>query len=165
MWTIPPTCPLMLSDREGISCISVGSGNVGARNGGRLRGAPAFAAIFLGDALKGASVILLGRYLNYAEPLLLLGLGFAIIGHIKPITLKFKGGKGVSTFIGGMLALEPWLAFVIIISFLVLYPFTKSFTLSGLGAFLAIPATIMIKSGNWLSCVISLSLCCFGKIS
>lgn len=135
-----------------------GSGNVGARNAGRLHGKKAFVLIFLGDALKGALVIWLARYLEFSAPIQLLGLGMAMIGHLKPVTLKFKGGKGISTFIGGMIMFEPLLILVIIIGFLVLYPFTKSFTFAGLGAFLLIPVFLVINHVDWISCVFAVCL-------
>lgn len=116
-----------------------GSGNVGARNAGRVHGKVSFVFTFLGDALKGVLVVFIGEYFNLAPELLLVGLGFAILGHVKPITLKFKGGMGISTFIGGMIAFEPMSALILIIGFILLYPFLKSFTFAGLGSFILLP--------------------------
>lgn len=123
-----------------------GSGNVGARNVGRLYGKSFFLFTFIGDACKGAAVIVVGSYMQVSNELQLIGLGLAIIGHLKPILLRFQGGKGVSTFIGGMLAYDPLIALVLIGSFLVTYPFTKSFTKSGLGSFIVIPIYLLIQS-------------------
>ncbi|WP_108671928.1 glycerol-3-phosphate acyltransferase [Peribacillus acanthi] len=117
----------------------LGSGNVGARNAGRLFGKKFFVITFLGDALKGALVIYLGQSLDYSPGVQLVGLELAVIGHILPVVLRFNGGKGVSTFIGGMLAFNPLVAVVIIGAFLIMYPFTKSFTIAGLGSLLMIP--------------------------
>jgi glycerol-3-phosphate acyltransferase PlsY len=103
-------------------------------------------------------VILIGRYLHFPEYVQLIGLGMAILGHIKPAALKFKGGKGISTFIGGMICFEPLLIAVILLAFFALYPFTKSFTFSGLGAFLFIPIFLFFKHKQWLTCVIELTL-------
>lgn len=133
-----------------------GTGNVGARNAGRLHGKTAFVLIFLGDAMKGALVILAARYLQFSEPIQLLGLTLAIFGHLKPITLKFKGGKGISTFIGGIIAFDPLTVPVIILAFGVLYPFLKSFTMAGLGTFLFIPLVLFIKNNDWLSCILEI---------
>ncbi|WP_312469731.1 glycerol-3-phosphate acyltransferase [Neobacillus sp.] len=135
-----------------------GSGNVGARNAGRLHGKKAFVIIFLGDALKGVSVILIARYLHFPEYIQMFGLGMAILGHIKPVALKFKGGKGISTFIGGMICFDPLLIPIILVGFFALYPFTKSFTFAGLGAFLAIPIFLFFKSYNWITCVMALAI-------
>lgn len=133
-----------------------GTGNVGARNAGRLYGKTAFVLIFLGDALKGALVVLAARYFEFSEPIQLLGLTLAILGHLKPISLKFKGGKGISTFIGGIIAFDPITVPVIILAFAVLYPFLKSFTFAGLGTFLFIPVVLFIKNNDWLSCILEI---------
>lgn len=135
-----------------------GSGNVGARNAGRQHGKTAFVLIFLGDALKGVLVILAARYLQFSDTVQLIGLALAILGHIKPITLKFKGGKGISTFIGGIITFEPILVIVIILGFSILYTFKKSFTLAGMGAFLFIPVVLVLKNNDWLSCTIALGI-------
>lgn len=119
-----------------------GSGNPGARNIGRLYGKKAFIITFLGDALKGSLVIVVGKYLQITEIETLVGLTLAVIGHIKPILFQFKGGKGISTFIGGIITFEPLLALVIIIGFLLFYPFTKSFTIAGLAAICLIPFSV-----------------------
>lgn len=126
-----------------------GSGNVGARNAGRVHGKTSFVLTFLGDAFKGAAVILAGRYFGFTDEMILVGLGFALLGHIKPITLNFKGGMGISTFIGGMLAFEPLVAIVLISVFLLIYPFVKSFTFAGLGAFSIIPFSLFLLERSW----------------
>jgi acyl phosphate:glycerol-3-phosphate acyltransferase len=130
-----------------------GSGNVGARNAGRYHGKKAFIVIFLGDALKGVVVVIGAEILHFPDYIQLLGLGAAIIGHIKPIAMGFRGGKGISTFIGGIIAFDPLIVPVIILGFLILYPFTKSFTFSGLGAFLLIPIFYIYRDYDWISCV------------
>lgn len=120
----------------------IGSGNPGARNAGRLFGKKAFIFTFLGDALKGSIVILFGDILDLTETEKFIGLTLAVIGHIKPIMFRLKGGKGISTYIGGIITFAPWLALIIIIGFLITYPFTKSFTISGLISFCFIPFSV-----------------------
>lgn len=137
-----------------------GSGNVGARNAGRLHGKIAFILIFLGDALKGAGVVVGAIMLHFPEYVQLLGLALAIIGHIKPVTLMFRGGKGISTFIGGVIAFNPLLIPFILLTFLIIYPFSKSFTFSGLGAFLVIPICLVYQGYDWLSCLIITGILC-----
>lgn len=119
-----------------------GSGNPGARNIGRLYGKKAFVITFLGDAFKGSLVIIIGRYFHFSELEILVCLTAAVTGHIKPLLYRLHGGKGISTFIGGMITFEPLLAIVIIIGFLLFYPFSKSFTISGLAAFCFIPFAV-----------------------
>lgn len=117
----------------------IGSGNPGARNAGRLYGRKAFVITFLGDALKGAAVAAVCSFFHLSESETLLAIFFTILGHIKPIFHKFKGGKGVSTYIGGMIAFEPMITLVIILGFILWYPFVRSFTFAGLGTFLLVP--------------------------
>lgn len=135
-----------------------GSGSVGARNAGRVHGKQAFILTFLGDALKGVLVILLARFLHFSNELELIGLALAILGHIKPIMLRFKGGKGISTFIGGMIIFEPIMIPVIIMSFLLLYILLKSFTFAGLTAFLLFPITLFYLDYSVLSCLLAIGM-------
>lgn len=110
----------------------------------------------MGDAIKGGIVILVARSIHLADETALIGLFLAILGHIKPITLQFKGGKGISTFIGGMITFEPLTAAAIIAGFILIYPFIKSFTLAGLSAFLLIPLTFLYLDYSLISCAISI---------
>jgi glycerol-3-phosphate acyltransferase PlsY len=84
---------------------AIGSGNIGATNVLRTGRKGLAAATLLGDALKGtAAVLLASRFGDDAA--LVAGLG-AFLGHLFPAWLGFKGGKGVATFIGVLLALSP----------------------------------------------------------
>ena len=88
---------------------AVGSGNIGATNVLRTGRKGLAAATLLGDALKGTAAVLLVSYLYGQHPrgpdlALIAGLG-AFVGHVFPVWLKFKGGKGVATYIGVLLAL------------------------------------------------------------
>ena len=81
----------------------IGSGNIGATNVLRTGNKKAAALTLIFDAAKGAVVLLLAR--NFAgEDAAQLAAVMAMLGHCFPIWLKFKGGKGVATFLGIMLA-------------------------------------------------------------
>lgn len=123
-----------------------GSGNPGARNAGRVLGKKAFVATFIGDALKGAVAVLIARWLGFAAPVELLALFVVVLGHNYPVWLRFRGGMGVSTFIGGMLAFNPLLFVVFVGLFVVFYPFLKSFTIAGLSAVVWMPTLVLIFS-------------------
>lgn len=93
---------------------SFGSGNPGATN--VLRGGNKVAALLtlLGDAAKGWLAVVLASWgIGYGllpdAALPLAGLG-AFLGHLYPLFLRFRGGKGVATALGVLLALQPWLA-------------------------------------------------------
>ncbi len=122
---------------------SEGSGNPGARNAGRLFGKKAFVTTFVGDALKGAIAVGVARWLDFGAAIELLALVAVMLGHVFPVILKFRGGKGVSTFIGGLLVFNSLLFAVFAGLFLLGYPFLKSFTLAGLGAIGFLPLIVL----------------------
>ncbi|SPF77556.1 glycerol-3-phosphate 1-O-acyltransferase PlsY [Pseudoprimorskyibacter insulae] len=82
----------------------IGSGNIGATNVLRTGSKPAAAATLLLDGGKGALAVLLARAMVGEDAAQVAGL-LAFLGHCFPVWLKFKGGKGVATFLGLMLAL------------------------------------------------------------
>jgi acyl phosphate:glycerol-3-phosphate acyltransferase len=84
---------------------AIGSGNIGATNVLRTGRKGLAAATLLGDALKGTAAVLIARNLGEGAALAA-GLG-AFLGHLFPVWLGFKGGKGVATFIGVLLAFSP----------------------------------------------------------
>jgi glycerol-3-phosphate acyltransferase PlsY len=83
---------------------SIGSGNIGATNVLRTGRKGLAAATLIGDALKGTAAVLVAGALFGERAALVAGLG-AFLGHLFPIWLKFKGGKGVATYIGILIGL------------------------------------------------------------
>src|SRR5919206_5332891 len=86
----------------------LGSGNIGAANVFRAGGPGAFAATVSLDALKGFLPVVLGIALGVQDEIGLAAIGLAaVIGHTWPLYLRFRGGKGVATSGGVLLALAP----------------------------------------------------------
>jgi glycerol-3-phosphate acyltransferase PlsY len=83
---------------------SIGSGNIGATNVLRTGRKGLAAATLIGDALKGTAAVLIVKWLYGPELAIVAALG-AFLGHVFPVWLKFKGGKGVATFIGLLIGL------------------------------------------------------------
>ena len=106
------------------------SGNLGARNAGAVLGKSAFLLTFLGDALKGVLVIYIGFYFQYSLQFIAIGGVAVILGHLFPFWLKGKGGKGIATFIGVSIVIEPLLFGMLIICFIILIALLRSATLS-----------------------------------
>ncbi|WP_238122772.1 MULTISPECIES: glycerol-3-phosphate 1-O-acyltransferase PlsY [unclassified Xanthobacter] len=97
---------LLLTRSAGTTDIrSIGSGNIGATNVLRTGRKDLAALTLLGDALKGTLAVLIAAHLAGPAGALAAGLG-AFLGHIFPVWLKFRGGKGVATFLGVTLALS-----------------------------------------------------------
>lgn len=82
-----------------------GSKNPGATNVLRLGGKKAAIFTLLGDSIKGVVPVLIARYLELSDPVILLTALFAFIGHLYPVFFGFNGGKGVATALGVLLAL------------------------------------------------------------
>src|SRR5579871_5201506 len=83
---------------------SIGSGNIGATNVLRTGRKGLAAATLVLDALKGTLAVIITGYFAGAEAAMLAGLG-AFLGHLFPVWLKFKGGKGVAVYIGILIGL------------------------------------------------------------
>ena len=83
---------------------NIGSGNIGATNVLRTGRKDLALATLLLDAGKGAAALLLARWLFNSDLAGAIGGGAAFLGHLYPVWLRFKGGKGVATFFGLMLA-------------------------------------------------------------
>jgi acyl phosphate:glycerol-3-phosphate acyltransferase len=112
---------------------TIGSGNIGATNVLRTGRRSLATATLLGDALKGTAAVLAARYAFGAEAALAAGLG-AFVGHIAPVWLKFKGGKGVATYIGLLIALAWPAAIAFCLIWLAVAALTRYSSLAGLVA-------------------------------
>ena len=97
---------LLLTRTIGIDIRQVGSGNIGTTNVLRTGNKGLAAATLLLDAGKGAAAVLIGRELGGEVAGIVAGTA-AFIGHLFPIWLKFRGGKGVATILGVTLAAAP----------------------------------------------------------
>lgn len=125
--------------RTGQDIRQTGSGNVGAKNVGRLLGAPGFAIAFLGDLTKGALAVWVAGFLDggaWAGGGAMLGV---VAGHLFPAQLGFRGGKGVATVLGALLILD-WRLLVPLLALLAAaLAVSRSFTVSGLVSLLSVP--------------------------
>jgi len=128
---------------KGIDIRTAGSGNLGATNVGRTLGFRYFLLVLTLDLLKGfLPTIGFPRIANsltgsHSADLPVLVALAAILGHTFPVYLKFRGGKGVATSLGGVLALDPISCAVAVAAFLVLLVVTRYVSLSSLGGGLA----------------------------
>ncbi len=111
----------------------IGSGNIGATNVLRTGNKSAAAATLVLDALKGALAVLIARAMMGEAAAQVAALA-AFLGHCFPIWLKFKGGKGVATFIGVLYALSWPVGLAVSLTWLVV---VAMFRMSSLGALLA----------------------------
>ena len=126
---------------------SAGSGNIGATNVLRSGGKGLGAATFLLDVLKGSASVYLGGLLgSFLAPsvdtlnMRALGAICAVLGHIFPIWLRFKGGKGVATGFGVFLVAAPWAALAAISLFALILALSRYVSLASILAAASFPA-------------------------
>ena len=138
---------LILTRLAGLGDIrSIGSGNIGATNVLRTGKKWAALATLLLDGGKGALAVVIARHFYGIEGICLAGTA-AILGHIFPVWLKFKGGKGVATSLGVMLAAFWPAGLAMVLTWLAVAYISKVSSLSALTAALLAPA-YAIAFGN-----------------
>ena len=115
---------------------AVGSGNIGATNVLRTGHKGLAAATLIGDMLKGTAAVLIMNWFDGTDAALVAGLG-AVLGHVFPVWLRFKGGKGVATYIGVLLGLAWQGALVFAVVWAAVAAITRYSSASGLIASVA----------------------------
>ncbi len=145
-----------------------GSNNAGSTNAIRVLGYKAGLPVLFLDILKGFLAVKLiyftfyyipatGEYINFQ---LLLGLA-VIIGHIFPVFANFRGGKGVATLIGVILAIDPVSTLICIGVFLITLILTKYVSLSSMIAGLSFPILVIVVFNTTTSSLVIFSLIVF----
>ena len=114
----------------------IGSGNIGATNVLRTGNKLAAAITLFFDIFKGSLALITTKY--FFNDLMFLSFIFVYLGHIFPIWLKFKGGKGVATFIGGLLVINLKICILFLFTWLIIAKLFKISSLSALISFLII---------------------------
>lgn len=106
---------------RGTDVRAAGSGNIGATNVVRVAGKRVGVAVLLLDAAKGALPVLTAMHFA-AQPAVHAATGLAsFLGHVFPVWLSFRGGKGVATALGVLLVIEPWAALSGFMAYAVLF--------------------------------------------
>ena len=146
--------------RTGRDIRGLESGNVGALNVGRLLGKSASLLTALGDVGKGILAVGAVYYFTRNPVLEALALLAVTAGHIWPVQLRFRGGKGAATSLGALLIYDPLLTAAYVLCFLAGFMVLRKFTLTGLLAFLALPfcAWWLHRAGFNLTIITTLSV-------
>ncbi|MEC0304418.1 glycerol-3-phosphate 1-O-acyltransferase PlsY [Terribacillus saccharophilus] len=125
----------MMKWKHGIDIRTTGSGNAGATNAGRAMGKTGFFWVLVFDLAKGMLAVLLIRWSGQTELVAGLGVIAAVMGHIFPIQLRFKGGKGIAVSLGAFVIFSYQATFLLLAVFLCIYLFLRRFSISGLLAY------------------------------
>lgn len=145
-----PTALLISRHFFGIDIRDYGSGNMGATNTFRVLGSKYGTIVMIFDILKGMLAVALFNFLphylhdEWDRTNLMVGLGLgAVLGHIFPIFADFKGGKGVATLFGMILAVQPVIAASCVGVFLLVLFLTRYVSLSSILAGIALPICVL----------------------
>lgn len=133
---------------RGIDIRQHGSGNVGATNAFRVMGTAAGLTVLLADVLKGVIAVLLAKSAGGPYLVVLAGLT-VILGHTFSVFLKFKGGKGVATGGGTILALAPKVVFWAVLVFIAVVVLTKYVSVGSMTAAASVPILLIFFHQPW----------------
>jgi glycerol-3-phosphate acyltransferase PlsY len=140
----------------GIDVRQFGSRNAGANNVQRILGWKAALPVFFLDICKGSLAVSLVFFTDFTpetNPFVgfQIGLGFAaIVGHIFPLFFRFRGGKGVATLAGVILAIHPYAALICLAVFLLCFLFTRYISVGSIAAATCFPCLVNSMFALWL---------------
>lgn len=129
---------------SGVDVRKAGSGNVGATNVARVAGKKLGLLTLIGDAAKGVIPVCIARALGFDDDIAALAALAAFLGHLYPVFLNFQGGKGVATALGGLAALTPAAAGILLAVFLIVFAATRIVSLASMIAAAAAPVAVWL---------------------
>jgi glycerol-3-phosphate acyltransferase PlsY len=139
---------LIARARGGVDLRRVGSGNIGATNVLRAVGKGAAALTLLGDIGKGAAAVGLGRWFSVSPTVLAMIALAAVIGHLLPVFAGFRGGKGVATTLGVVLATMPAVGSLLLLIWLAVAAVWRYSSLAALVASAVLPVLAWSLDGR-----------------
>lgn len=143
-----PTAYLVAKKLTGQDIRTQGSGNVGSTNAVRVLGRKVGILVFVADLLKGFAPALTGYLL--AGPLLgIICGGMALVGHVFPVWLQFKGGKGVATGVGVVLAIFPLLGVLALALWAIVLLLTDCVAVASCAASVCVPIALFYAGHHW----------------
>ena len=132
----------------GVDPRGIGSGNIGATNVLRTGNKKLAAATLAGDMLKGTVAVLLAGVLFGSRNAALVAALGAFLGHVFPVWLRFKGGKGVATYLGVLIGLNVLVALAFAGIWLLTAKLSRYSSLSALVASLLVPLIFWLAAGD-----------------
>ena len=128
---------------------TIGSGNIGATNVGRAAGKAAGIITLIGDVLKGFLITLFAFYIFGNSPVEVSLTAFSVFsGHIFPVFLKFKGGKGVATTLGVFLAIGPLQALLALALFVIIVAIFRYVSAGSIIAVASVPVLFYLFTAH-----------------
>jgi len=138
---------LIVRRKIGADIRQTGSGGTGATNVSRRAGKAAGVLTLLLDAAKGCAAVMIARVISGDESVIAAAAIAALVGHIFPVWLRFRGGKGVATGVGIFLMLAPVALLCAGVIFIAIVVTTRYVSLGSITAAVLIPLFIWLHSG------------------
>ena len=139
---------LLVRWRAGIDVRATGSGGTGATNVGRILGWKGYTTVMVVDLLKGALVAGVAVAAGVPEAWKYAAAFLVVVGHVWPIWLGFRGGKGVGPFVGAWLVLAPLALMPSLVLGLILLAWWRRFSMAGLCSLVVFPAAAWFATGS-----------------
>jgi len=151
----------VLGKIAGVDVRTVGSGNVGATNVARAAGKSLGVLTLIFDAAKGFVAVIAAQRLGLSDAFVALSAIAAFLGHLYPVYLRFKGGKGVATGLGALLALAPMATLVLVVVFVLVVGISRIVSIGSIAAALATPLVLwffqqppaIVYMGGFIGCM------------
>ncbi len=152
----------VISKAAGVDIRREGSGNPGTTNVLRVMGKKAALATLLIDVLKGCAAVFIGRCASGEALAVLSGL-FVFAGHIWPVFLRFKGGKGIATGLGVLLFLSPFMGLLCLAVAGIGFILTKRVSVGSLAAAASLPFLALYYMKDYIAIFILMMAIVFLK--
>ena len=137
---------------RGIDLRLAGSGNTGATNVMRVLGLKVGVPVMALDIGKGAAAVVIARAVSTDDIVPVLAAAAAVTGHMYPLFLGFRGGKGVATGAGTMIALVPWIGIAAFVLWLAVSLATRYVSIGSVVTAVAYPAATIASGQPWAVC-------------
>jgi glycerol-3-phosphate acyltransferase PlsY len=136
----------LLGILSGTDVRKIGSGNIGATNVARVAGWKLGITTLLADAAKGLIPVLVSIWTGFSLTVAVFTALAAFLGHLYPVFLKFKGGKGVATALGVLVALAPMATAILLSAFALVAAVSRTVSLASLTAAALAPLLLWLLS-------------------
>jgi glycerol-3-phosphate acyltransferase PlsY len=134
----------MVARSRGIDITKVGSGNPGASNVSRIMGRTWGVTVFVLDALKGIIPALVGTFVVGEDRVAYALIAASVLGHMFPVTRRFKGGKGVATMAGAMFVMQPAISAILGVVWIVVLKLTKKSSVASIALIIGLPVLALL---------------------
>ncbi len=135
---------VMVARSRGIDITKVGSGNPGASNVSRIMGRKWGVMVFVLDALKGIIPALVGTFVVGEDRVAYALIAASVLGHMFPVTRRFKGGKGVATMAGAMFVMQPAISAILGVVWIVVLKLTKKSSVASIALIIGLPVLALL---------------------